>query len=180
VEPTIREAATVILVRDSDAGIEVLVQRRSAAMAFAPGAYAFPGGAIDAEDRSGDDPFRVAAVRELHEEAGIQIDLASLIPWSRWITPPGRTRRFDTWFFLAQAPDGAVVTTDVDHEFDLHAWVKPSELLNRLRLGEVEMLPPTQMTLSELAQFSNVGELLVAARDRIIPFFDGDTIRMTP
>jgi 8-oxo-dGTP pyrophosphatase MutT (NUDIX family) len=180
VEPTIRDAATVILIRDAEAGIEVLVQRRSAAMAFAPGAYAFPGGAVDVEDRGADDPFRAAAIRELREEAGIDIDGKTLLPWSRWITPPGRTRRFDTWFFLAEAPRGAAVTTDVDHEFDLHAWVHPQNLLDQLARGEVEMLPPTRVTLAELAQFASVDSLLLAARQRTIPFFDGDTIRMSP
>ena len=45
-----RPAATVLLLRDSDTGIEVLMTRRSLNASFAPGAYVFPGGMIDAAD----------------------------------------------------------------------------------------------------------------------------------
>ncbi|MFM2035495.1 MAG: Hydroxyacylglutathione hydrolase, partial [Pseudomonadota bacterium] len=45
-----RAAATVLLLRDSPQGLEVLMTRRSATASFAPGAYVFPGGGIDAAD----------------------------------------------------------------------------------------------------------------------------------
>ena len=77
-------AATVLLLRDTHDGIEVLMTRRSLQASFAPGAYVFPGGGIDAEDsschhlahrRPTQDEKRltqaIAAIRESFEELGI-------------------------------------------------------------------------------------------------------------
>ena len=77
-------AATVLLLRDTQNGIEVLMTRRSLQASFAPGAYVFPGGGIDAEDsschhlaqrRSTQDDERltqaIAAIRESFEELGV-------------------------------------------------------------------------------------------------------------
>src|SRR4051812_2989222 len=68
----VREAATVMLVRDAP-DLEVFMLRRNPESVFAGGAYVFPGGAVDADDHVlGDDRrFRVAAVRETFEEAGV-------------------------------------------------------------------------------------------------------------
>ena len=77
-------AATVLLLRDTHDGIEVLMTRRSLQASFAPGAYVFPGGGIDAADaschhlaqrRPTQDDVRltqaIAAIRESFEELGI-------------------------------------------------------------------------------------------------------------
>lgn len=88
-----RDAATVVLLRDTDRGLEVFLLRRAAAMAFAPGMTVFPGGGVDKRDAdasvrwAGPEPgwwgevFRTneslgralvcAAVRETFEESGI-------------------------------------------------------------------------------------------------------------
>jgi recombination protein RecT len=84
-EPAVpRPAATVLLLRDGAAGLEVLMTRRSATASFAPGAYVFPGGAIDAADAALHDAAArrptqpdlhltqaIAAIRESFEELGI-------------------------------------------------------------------------------------------------------------
>ena len=77
---TARPAATVMVLRDGAAGIEVLMGRRPAKQAFG-GAWVFPGGSVDAEDRDGsltgisgsDAEWRAAALREVAEEVGIFI-----------------------------------------------------------------------------------------------------------
>ncbi len=79
-----RPAATVLLLRDAKDGVEVLMTRRSPTASFAPGAYVFPGGAIDAADaqvhdiaahRPGQEGQRltqaIAAIRESFEELGV-------------------------------------------------------------------------------------------------------------
>ena len=79
-----RPAATVLLLRDGAAGVEVLMTRRAMTASFAPGAYVFPGGGIDANDAShhplaqrrasqSDERLTqaLAAIRESHEELGI-------------------------------------------------------------------------------------------------------------
>jgi 8-oxo-dGTP pyrophosphatase MutT (NUDIX family) len=51
-EPAVpRPAATVLLLRDGAEGVEILMTRRSPTASFAPGAYVFPGGGIDAPTR---------------------------------------------------------------------------------------------------------------------------------
>jgi glyoxylase-like metal-dependent hydrolase (beta-lactamase superfamily II)/8-oxo-dGTP pyrophosphatase MutT (NUDIX family) len=80
----VRPAATVLLLRDTPAGVEVLMTRRSLTASFAPGAYVFPGGGIDAEDtaahaQAARRPTQsdlhltqaIAAIRESFEELGI-------------------------------------------------------------------------------------------------------------
>lgn len=70
-EVPIRPAATVMLLRDTAEGLEVFVLRRSSAAVFASGMYVFPGGKVDVADGEGDEAFRVAAIRECYEEAGV-------------------------------------------------------------------------------------------------------------
>src|SRR6478735_4858781 len=97
-----RVAASVIVMRDSGAGPEVLLVQRNPASRFMGGAWVFPGGAVHESD--GD--AAVTAVRETEEEAGLTLDdPTALVPWSRWITPAQVKIRFDTWFFVAQAPE---------------------------------------------------------------------------
>ncbi|MDQ0022548.1 glyoxylase-like metal-dependent hydrolase (beta-lactamase superfamily II)/8-oxo-dGTP pyrophosphatase MutT (NUDIX family) [Variovorax paradoxus] len=67
----VRAAATVLLLRDSEAGVEVLMTRRSDTASFAPGAYVFPGGHIDEADEAAK---RIAARRPT--QSGIQLTQA--------------------------------------------------------------------------------------------------------
>ena len=71
VETPIKPAATVMLLRDTGDGLEVFMLRRTNNAVFAGGMYVFPGGKVDAADGEGDEGFRVAAVRECYEEAGV-------------------------------------------------------------------------------------------------------------
>src|SRR3954462_5009005 len=90
-----RVAASVIVMRDADAGPEVLLVQRNPAARFMGGAWVFPGGAVHEDD--GD--AAGTAVRETEEEAGLTLE-DELVPWSRWITPAQVKIRFDTWFFV--------------------------------------------------------------------------------
>src|SRR3954471_6722116 len=86
-EPTVpRQAATVIVLRGGAQRLEVLMVRRTPRARFMGGAWVFPGGAVDAHDGEGDASHRAAAVREVAEEAGIELpDSAALVPFARWI-----------------------------------------------------------------------------------------------
>src|SRR5918996_3993397 len=78
-----RQAATVIVLRGGAETLEVLLVRRNPAARFMGGAWVFPGGAVD-----GGEDHRVAGVREVAEEAGVELpDPGALVPFSRWITP---------------------------------------------------------------------------------------------
>jgi len=70
-EVPVKPAATVMLLRDTSEGLEVFMLRRTNSAVFAGGMYVFPGGKVDAADGEGDEGFRVAAVRECYEEAGV-------------------------------------------------------------------------------------------------------------
>ncbi|MCC7134589.1 MAG: NUDIX domain-containing protein [Gemmatimonadales bacterium] len=219
-EPTpmeIRPAATVLLLRDTPAGVEVFMARRNVKSGFVGGAFVFPGGRVDAADDL--DPARcvgldeaganarlgldrgglahyVAAIRECFEEAGIllaydrtgamldfedqatedrfkdlrdrlnagTLSLAELVErenlrlatdqigyWSHWITPPGESRRFDTRFFVAHAPERQTAGHD-DWELTSSAWVLPSEAIERAHRREWLVIFPTLMNLRALAR----------------------------
>ncbi|MFM8266724.1 MAG: NUDIX hydrolase [Ilumatobacteraceae bacterium] len=70
-EVPVQPAATVMLVRDGEPGLEVFMLRRTTQAVFASGMYVFPGGRVDPADGEGDDAFLVAAIRECFEEAGV-------------------------------------------------------------------------------------------------------------
>ena len=127
----------------------MLLLRRNSQLAFHGGAWVFPGGRIDPVDAGpGGDAgaARRAAAREAREEAGIAIDPEALIQISHWTTPEGLPKRFATWFFAAQA-DTAPVQVD-GGEIHAHAWRTPREALAAQRAGEIELPPPTFVTLS--------------------------------
>ena len=159
-----RQAASVILLRGGASTLEVLLVCRTTAARFMPGAWVFPGGAVDPAD--GEAGHRAAAVRELAEEAGVQLaDPAALVPFSRWITPPEIAIRFDTLFFLAPLPDGAVARAD-GTEMTGEAWFAPAEALAAERRGELPLMFPTIKHLEQLSGFESADALLAWADGR--------------
>lgn len=167
-------AATVVLVRDADAGVETLVVRRNSKLEFAGGLWVFPGGRVDPGDvpTGGDEieAARAAAVREAQEEAGLAVDGAALVPFSHWEPPAVAPKRFATWFFVGPAPEGGDVTVDMGEIHD-HQWVRPSDALALRDAGEIELAPPTWVTLHDLALRTDVEDVLRDAGEREIEFF---------
>jgi 8-oxo-dGTP pyrophosphatase MutT (NUDIX family) len=166
----IRPAATAIVLRDGPGatGLEVLMLKRAAQLTFFGGAWVFPGGRVDPED--GDlvnalpDAARIAAGRELFEEAGLRVDPKDLTYFARWITPPGRPRRFDTFYFAVPAPLTEVVLDA--RESDEFRWIRPEAALEARTTGEMELPPPTFVTLSELARLTDVSTACVTLTQR--------------
>ena len=223
-----RDAATVMLLRPGRAGQpEVYMLRRKASMAFAPGAFVFPGGSVDDRDAeqevawAGPGPAEwghafgappdlarallCAAVRETFEESGVMLagpsadsvvadtsspdwetdrralldrslSLAGLLrrrglvlrsdllrPWSRWITPAAEERRYDTRFFAAALPSRQR-TRDVGGEADQVTWVGPADAIAMARRKEIMLMPPTAVTLAELAAYRDLSGILAARR----------------
>ncbi len=164
VEP--RQAATVILLRGGAERLEVLLVKRSPAQRFMGGAWVFPGGAVDAREGEGDAAHRLAGVREVAEEAGVELpDPAALVKLSRWITPEAVRIRFDTHFFLAPAPEGADPRPDGSETVDL-GWFTPAGALEANERDEIQLVFPTIRTLQQLAEFASAEELLAWAAGR--------------
>jgi len=163
---TPRQAASVIVLHGGGASLEVLLLRRNPAARFMGGAWVFPGGAVDAHEGAGDGSHRIAAVREVQEEAGLRLpDPAALVKFSRWITPPQITIRYDTHFFLAAAPDGQEARADGAEMVDLR-WDTPSGALAAHRRGRLELVFPTIRQLEQLAGFASADALLEWAAGR--------------
>lgn len=160
-------AATVVLVRDGSAGLEVLMLHKASQIAFG-GMWVFPGGKIDEADhpanRDLDVAARNAAVRETQEEAGLVLAPEGFVWFAHWTPPPSTPKRFATWFFLARASDDAV-TID-GGEIQNHQWLHPRDALARHGKGEIDLAPPTWVTLDSLARFADADDLLAHYRGK--------------
>jgi 8-oxo-dGTP pyrophosphatase MutT (NUDIX family) len=155
-EPAVpRQAATVVVLRGGAQRLEVLMGQRTPKARFMGGAWVFPGGSVD-----DDEDLRAAAVREVAEEVQITLpDPAALVPFARWITPPEVSIRFDTYFFLAPAPEGAEAVPDGSEIVDAR-WFEPARALEGAEAGELAMVFPTIKNLEVLARFDSADALL--------------------
>jgi 8-oxo-dGTP pyrophosphatase MutT (NUDIX family) len=165
--PTLpRQAATVILLRGGSEQLEVLLVRRTPHARFMGGVWVFPGGAVDAGEGDGDEAHRAAAIRELREEAAIELgDPGALVKFSRWITPAQVRIRFDTHFFLAELPHGQEPRVDGEEVIDL-GWFTPESALQAHREERIVLVFPTIKHLEQLSEFDSVDALLTHARGR--------------
>lgn len=177
-----RPAASVVLLRrggkHGDRELEVLLLKRSPEARFMPNVWVFPGGAVDLADGEEEAGYRACAVRELAEEAAIELPAdEELVLFSRWITPAVISTRFDAWFFLALAPahtppkpDGAETTEAL--------WFKPAAALQAQADGELVLAFPTLSQLQSLLPYRTSDEALAAYRDRpvepVLPVVIGD------
>jgi 8-oxo-dGTP pyrophosphatase MutT (NUDIX family) len=163
-------AATVVLARDGADGIEVLMLRKNAKLSFG-GMWVFPGGRVDAGEGEGEEGARRAAVREAREEADLVVDIDGLVAFAHWTPPAAAPKRFATWFFLAPAPSGREVTID-GGEIHEHVWVTAKVALERQAAGEIELAPPTWVSLAWLASEPDVASALATAAARPVEQFE--------
>ena len=161
-----KPAASVVLLRPSDRGPEILYLRRNPALAFHGGYWVFPGGRIDDTDYWPDAPkdqtraARRAAIREASEEAGVTVEEDSLEFAVHWTTPEARPIRFSTWFFVAPASED---TVHVDGgEIHDHRWLRPDEALRLHREGKILLAAPTFALTTRLGVFTTVDTALAA------------------
>jgi 8-oxo-dGTP pyrophosphatase MutT (NUDIX family) len=237
-------AATVLLLRELEGDLEVLMMRRGAGLSFMGGMWVFPGGRVDAADASAaahgrllppgnaaahdrlqtiegeplpveqEQALRIAACRETFEEAGVllasdarghcctvervaglqpmrgpvageaaafaamleredlYLDADRLVYWSHWITPSIEPKRFDTRFFAIALPAGQEVSAD-QSELTHHAWIRPARAPEAIERGEIRVVPPTLLTLEDLAEshalHGSLAAMLVAERGRAAP-----------
>ena len=84
------------------------------------------------------------------------MDEADLVTFSHWTPPPQTPVRYATWFFLAGLPDGASDVIVDGGEIGDHVWTTPAAALERHRTREVELLPPTWVSLQRIAHLPDV------------------------
>lgn len=214
-------AATILLVRDGEQGLEVFMVERHHQIDFAKGALVFPGGKIDPADAdpalavrcegvgdydAADRALRVGAIRETFEEAGVLLarprgdrDLVDgdrlrqieadhrdalnagkrtmaelvetedlvlacdlLISFARWITPVFMRKRFDTGFFLVEAPADHLAIHDGGESVD-SVWTTPAEAVAAADEGRRTLVFPTLMNVKKLGLNAGVADALAAA-----------------
>ena len=173
-----RDAATVMVLRQAPGGLEVLMLRRTAAMKFAPGAYVFPGGSVDAADfsaeigwhgpgpaefgaRLGAQPelaraLVCAAVRETFEESGV---LLAGLPGGTLATPSGESWDADRMALaagtltLAQLLSRRGLVIRADLLVPWARWITPEAEPRRFDARFfAAALPPGQLATGHLAE----------------------------
>jgi 8-oxo-dGTP pyrophosphatase MutT (NUDIX family) len=169
----------VILLRrggkHAEHGLQILLVRRNPEARFMPGVWVFPGGAVDPADWDGEAAHRAAAVRELAEEAGIEVPADELVAYSRWITPKVVPIRFDTRFYLALAPAHSPPQPDGSETVDA-GWFEPQGALERHRAGELQLVFPTVKHLESLVGFGSAAEALEAAQRREVKAVEPEVV----
>jgi 8-oxo-dGTP pyrophosphatase MutT (NUDIX family) len=98
---------------------------------------------------------------DLVREAGLVLDGGCLRVFGHWITPSPAPRRYDTWFFVAPAPDGHAYAHD-ETETIASEWVRPADALEQARRKELELIYPTYCSLEALSRFETTHELFDA------------------
>jgi 8-oxo-dGTP pyrophosphatase MutT (NUDIX family) len=101
---------------------------------------------------------------ELLAARGARLDLASLWPLARWITPASEPRRFDTRFFLVVA-DGTLTGMHDDRETTASFWATPGDVLGRFVSRQLQLAPPTHRMLEVLATARDAAHAVEIARD---------------
>ncbi len=204
IELTVRDAASVVLVRDGEQGIEAFMLRRGGSSTVMNDAYVFPGGKVDPEDgeeirieRYGRAPqasrmlgepglneslavaLFVAACRETFEETGVELQVDQLTPLSRWITPkvPAMMRkRFDTRFFVARLPfDSQAIHDGV--EADASEWYAPRVALLAYCDRRIALAPPQIMTLAGMARYASAQDAIDDAANGVPSLIEPHTFK---
>lgn len=226
-EATARPAATILLLRDGQDGIEVFMVVRHHAIDFAAGALVFPGGRVEDSDHtlaerflasSGENAddvtttaFRIAAIRETFEECGVLLarptgsaalidaatlkrlddqhraalnagsigfdavlDSEDLVPvpdllvhFAHWITPVNQPKRYDTHFFLAEAPAEHLAVHDGYEAVD-SIWITPAKALADTEAGLFKLVFATAKNLEKLGRSKTVRQAMDTARDATV------------
>lgn len=155
-------AATVVLLRDGTEGVETLMLHRTSKVHFGD-MWVFPGGRIDDDDHdAGGDIERAArraAAREAMEETGLVARPDEFALFAHWTPPPSTPRRYTTWFFATALDQDEEVRVD-GSEIQDHRWIHPGGMLERHERGEVDLAPPTWITLYHLSRYGPVSELM--------------------
>ncbi len=105
------------------------------------------------------------ALREAVASAAARIRIDALAHFGHWITPTIESRRFDTHFFLAEAPRDQVAVPDGTETLSVE-WMPPARAVEFAVSGERPIIFPTMVNLARLAESSSSAEAIAKARER--------------
>jgi len=107
------------------------------------------------------------AFLDVVKDLGVRLDLNALTVFARWITPPLTPKRFDTWFYVADAPADQLAACDGRETVDAE-WIEPKEVLRLAAAGERKVIFPTRMNVQLLAEANTAGDCIARARARTL------------
>lgn len=113
---------------------------------------------------------RELAMTEFLSRRGLVLRTDLLGAWSGWLTPVFEPRRYRTWFFVAELPEGQR-TRDVSTESDQVVWLPVSRAAEQAEAREILMLPPTYITSLDVAQYADPQAVIDAAAERRVEMF---------
>ena len=130
---------------------------------------------------------RELALTEFLDRRGLVLRTDLLGAWAGWLTPVFEPKRYRTWFFVAELPEGQR-TRDVSSESDQVVWLPAAEAVERAEARDILMLPPTYITSLDVARYADPHAVIDAAADRRIEMFcpavvedeDGFTLSRPP
>ncbi len=113
---------------------------------------------------------RELSMTDFLDRRGLVLRTDLLGAWSGWLTPAFEPRRYRTWFFVADLPEGQR-TRDVSTESSEVMWLPTAEAVEKVEAGDLFMLPPTYLTCLEIARHADPDAVLEAAADRTVEMF---------
>ena len=130
---------------------------------------------------------RKLALTEFLDRRGLVLRTDLLGVWAAWLTPVFEPRRYRTWFFVADLPEGQR-TRDVSTESDQVTWLPAMQAVADVEGQQLLMLPPTYLTCLEVGQYADPADVLDAAHDRSVEMFmpeveqsdEGSTLSIPP
>lgn len=172
---TIKPAATVVIVREQDTELEVLLLERNSKLDFAASAWVFPGGKVEENelDEAQGDVFsasQTAVCRETKEETGLTINENKIVAISHWTTPDFRTKRFATQFFICKVDASVEITVD-GSEIIGFKWLSATQAIEQHKDGKLSMMAPTLVTLSDVKRHTSFTDLVDYFEARLSPIY---------
>jgi 8-oxo-dGTP pyrophosphatase MutT (NUDIX family) len=113
---------------------------------------------------------RELPMTEFLSRRGLVLRTDLLGAWSGWLTPVFEPKRYRTWFFVAELPEGQR-TRDVSTESDQVVWLPAMRAVEQAEAQEILMLPPTYVTCLDVAQYADPQAVVDGAADRRIEMF---------
>ena len=134
--------------------------------------------ALGARYRRGLDRGEIA-IADMLEAEDLVLDCGALVPFAHWVTPTFMPKRFDTFFFLARAPDDQLGAHD-GHEAVDSAWLRPAELVEEEAAGRRTVVPATMLNVKKLGQSDSVVAAIEAARSKPIVTVQPELVQGPP